>query len=145
MTLYWDVQGEVSGSLPSTISPNWLRSISREAIAAQAFTLPPQGHNTTTTMSEVSAQSYEQMENPQHYFEEVSAGTNPMTRATPAYAPYTSTAGYRDLGGSAPYMDPTLLKRPARKQVLLCSPSPHLNTTYFYNIQIISTALRSTI
>eukprot|EP00026_Physarum_polycephalum_P006578 Phypoly_transcript_06626.p1 GENE.Phypoly_transcript_06626~~Phypoly_transcript_06626.p1 ORF type:complete len:581 (+),score=104.13 Phypoly_transcript_06626:41-1744(+) len=66
---------------------------------------------------ELSAQSYEQMDNPQQYFEEVSAGTNPMTRATPAYAPYTSTAGYRDLGGSAPYMDPALLKRPARKQV----------------------------
>lgn len=72
----------------------------------------------------MSAQSYEQMENPQQYFEEVS-GTNPMTRATPAYAPYTSTAGYRDLGGSAPYMDPALLKRPARKQVWNTTSNKH--------------------
>lgn len=54
------------------------------------------------------------------YFDEVAvgaAGINPITKLTPAFAPYQSTAGYRDLGGSAPYMDPVLLKRPARKQV----------------------------
>lgn len=83
---------------------------------------------------ELSAQSYEQMENPLQYFQEVSEGTNPMTRATPAYAPYTSTAGYRDLGGSAPYMDPALLRRPARKQVHIHSQC-RIRTTKSRNTQ----------
>ncbi len=58
-------------------------------------------------------------ESVQQYFDNVSNTANPMTRNTPAYAPYTSTQGYRDLGGSAPFMDPLLLKSTARKQVFL--------------------------
>lgn len=54
------------------------------------------------------------------YFNEMGATntSNPMTHTTPAYAPYHSTLGFENLGGSAAYMDPILMKRPARKQVI---------------------------